>query len=161
MAVPNNNFFRRRILRFCHIRLFFYVFQGGRCHKDKNSLRVEHHECKVAHAPPSEPHFRISTSGCARRLCCNFRNAATLTLPPAPPPSPPPSYLPSCKPRSVLHRRQLITFPIMIALCGAAFYAVILLGGVTTDRDPGGVKDDPLLASVGAYALRQVGDMLA
>lgn len=57
--------------------------------------------------------------------------------------------------------KPLITFPIMITICGVAFYAVILLGGVTTDRGTG-VQDDPMLAStLGAYALRQVTEALA
>ncbi|CAM9761054.1 unnamed protein product [Scytosiphon promiscuus] len=56
--------------------------------------------------------------------------------------------------------KPLITFPIMITICGAAFYAVILLGGVTTDRSTA-VQDDPMLASaVGAYALRQIAETL-
>ncbi|CAM9130989.1 unnamed protein product [Ectocarpus sp. 4 AP-2014] len=56
--------------------------------------------------------------------------------------------------------KPLITFPIMITICGVAFYAVLLLGGVTTDRGTG-VQDDPMLASLGAYALRQMGEALA
>eukprot|EP00752_Nemacystus_decipiens_P006297 g5677.t1 len=57
--------------------------------------------------------------------------------------------------------KPLITFPIMITVCGVAFYAVLLLGGVTTDRGPG-VQDDPMLAStLGAYALRQAAEALA
>lgn len=49
----------------------------------------------------------------------------------------------------------------MITICGVAFYAVILLGGVTTDRGTG-VQDDPMLAStLGEYALRQVTEALA
>lgn len=49
----------------------------------------------------------------------------------------------------------------MISICGLAFYAVILLGGVTTDRGTGTVQDDPMLASLGVQALRQLGDVLA
>lgn len=49
----------------------------------------------------------------------------------------------------------------MITICGVAFYAVILLGGVTTERGAG-VQDDPMLAStIGAYALRQAAEALA
>lgn len=60
----------------------------------------------------------------------------------------------------IVDEQKLITFPIMITICGAAFYVVILLGGVTTDRSTA-VQDDPMLASaVGAYALRQITEAL-
>lgn len=49
----------------------------------------------------------------------------------------------------------------MIAVCGVAFYLVVLLGGVTTDRGTGAVQDDPMLASLGLEALRQLGETLA
>ena len=49
----------------------------------------------------------------------------------------------------------------MISICGLAFYVVIALGGVTTDRGTGAVQDDPMLASLGAQALRQLGEALA
>lgn len=37
--------------------------------------------------------------------------------------------------------RPLITFPLMIGICGVAFYAVLFLNGITTERT-GGVMDD-------------------
>ena len=41
--------------------------------------------------------------------------------------------------------KPLITFPLMIGICGVAFYAVLLLNGITTERG-GTVMDDADLA---------------
>jgi hypothetical protein len=41
--------------------------------------------------------------------------------------------------------RPLITFPIMFGICGAAFYVVVFLNGITTDRGTA-VIDDPEVA---------------
>lgn len=56
--------------------------------------------------------------------------------------------------------KPLITFPIMIAICGVAFYVVLLFNGISTERSAG-VQDDPMLASLGAEALRQLNEMIA
>lgn len=52
-------------------------------------------------------------------------------------------------------RLQLITFPIMIGFCGVAFYVVLLLNGISTDRGPGTVQDDPMLAYATGELLEQ------
>jgi hypothetical protein len=46
--------------------------------------------------------------------------------------------------------RPIITFPIMFVVCGAAFYAVVFLNGITTDRLTTPIQDD---ADMGLAAL--------
>lgn len=49
----------------------------------------------------------------------------------------------------------------MITICAAAFYAVVVLGGVTTERGTGVTQDDPLLSSLATHALLKVGGALS
>eukprot|EP00611_Tribonema_gayanum_P013740 TRINITY_DN2490_c0_g1_i1.p1 TRINITY_DN2490_c0_g1~~TRINITY_DN2490_c0_g1_i1.p1 ORF type:complete len:284 (+),score=120.66 TRINITY_DN2490_c0_g1_i1:78-929(+) len=52
--------------------------------------------------------------------------------------------------------RPAITFPIMFAVCGVAFYCVVFLNGITTERATT-LQDDPELAmSTAAYLLDQL-----